>query len=425
MPESAGAPDPLGGVSWWAETADRQVAWSTPPAPVASSPAPPSVGSYPTAPLPVVPPPPSGAPGGSPHSADRPPGGAASGTDTLAVLALVFSVIPTVVVGAGLAIASLVRIRRTRERGRSLAIAALVVSCVWAVVLSGALVLAVATVSSSEDAATVQRAAVAQVRKDYPSADVGASRCSGELSWRSGSTVSCTVDVGGESLPMTVRRPETAGDYTVTAEATVVDLRKVESDYTTPVAEAATTDVEIACPEQQTVVRAAGDTFTCDVTAEFGATTQLTLTMRDDGELDWQLASAKALVDGGWVDLGDLERGDCGVKDDSRLDDGMVWAINCARPHDWEVFEARSLPAGSWPGDDAVSEATNEVCIGAFAAYTGEDFNDSALDGGFYWPGQEAWEGGDRSVQCYLYDPQRETGRKLTGSVAKKPAGTT
>ncbi|MGL5861697.1 MAG: DUF4333 domain-containing protein [Phycicoccus sp.] len=341
------------------------------------------------------------------------------------MLALVFSVIPTVVVGAGLAIASLVRIRRTRERGRGLAISALVVSCVWAVVLSGALVLAVVTVSSSEDVATVQRAAVAQVRKEYPSAEVGAARCAGGLSWRSGSTVSCTVDVGGEPLPMTVRRPETAGDYTVASEAAVVDLRTVESDYTAAVAEAATTDVEIACPEQKTIVRAAGDTFTCAVTAEFGATTELTMTMRDDGELDWRLVSAEALVDGGWIDLSELERGDCGIKDDSRLDDGMIWAIDCTRPHDWEVFEVRSLAAGPWPGDDSVSEAANEICFDAFAGYTGEAFDDSALDGGFYWPGQEAWEGGDRSVQCYLYDPQRETGRTLTGSAGKKSAGTT
>ncbi|MGL5928716.1 MAG: DUF4333 domain-containing protein [Dermatophilaceae bacterium] len=395
-----------------------------PPSPP-GRPAPPSADPYPTAPLPPVPPP-SGTFDGPSHPDGRPPrGAAASGTDSLAVLALVFSVIPTVVVGAGLAIASLVRIRRTRERGRGLAIAALAISCAWAVVLSGALVLAVVTVSSSEDAATLQRAAVAQVRADYPAAEVGAARCSGELSWRSGSTVACTVDVGGDPLPMTVRRPETAGDYSLTAEAAVVDLRKVENDFTGPVAEAATTDVEIACPEQKTVVRAAGDTFSCDVTAEFGATTELTVTLRDDGGLDWRLASAEALVGGGWLDLTEIERGDCGIKDDSRLDDGMVWAIDCARPHDWEVFEVRSLAAGPWPGDDSVSEDANEICFDAFPTYTGEAFDDSALDGGFYWPGQEAWESGDRSVQCYLYDPQRETGRALTGSAAKKPDGTT
>ncbi|MGL5864261.1 MAG: septum formation family protein, partial [Dermatophilaceae bacterium] len=470
-PDQSGRPRPLGqlrpGDPYGATGSERSTRWGAEPGGLGASwlapnsatwsPALRSADRYPTAPVPVVPPPPSSdlegpqrdsqsepvswrrEPGSDPEGRQREPGSdpegrqrdsrsapegarrdsrrrrsvaAASRTDGLAVPALVFSVIPTVVVGAVLAIASLVRIRRTRERGRRRAIAALVISGGWAV----AIISAASTANDPVDPALVQRAVLAQVREDYPTAEVGTVRCVGEVS--PGSTVSCTVGVGGDSLPVTVRRPEDGGDFSVTLDAAVIDLRSVEREYTAPVAKAASTDVTIGCPEPTTIVRAVGDTFTCTVTAEFEASTELTMTVGDRGRLDWQLASAKALAGGGWVALAQLDRGDCGITDESRLARGTVWAVNCSRPHDWEVYEIRSLPAGPWPGDDSVTEDANQICYDTFTAYTGQPFDDSTFDAGFYWPVRQAWESGDRSVQCYLHDAKRPTGRALTGSAA-------
>jgi hypothetical protein len=346
----------------------------------------------------------------------RPP---ADRTSPLAIVAFVVSFLPFALVSAVLAVVALVRVRRTGERGRGLAIAALAISCVWAVVFVVGAVFAVVAVNSSKDVASLEREAVAKIKKSYPSASTGTARCEDELSWQSGSTSSCTVEIGADSMPVSVRRTSTAGAYSLTLGARVVDVRQVEREYQAQVSKAATTDVELACPEEDTLVRKAGQSFNCDATAEFGASTTLTMTMLPDGKFDWRLASRATLLNGGWVDSTDAKPGDCMLNNEARLGDGQIYAVNCARPHDAEVIYVGSLPAGRWPGDEAVKDAASLICKAAFNRYTGEVWEQSDLNFGYLWPAQTRWEGGDRGMLCYLYDPARESGRQLTGSAGK------
>ncbi|MGL4744737.1 MAG: hypothetical protein ACRCYX_12745 [Dermatophilaceae bacterium] len=69
-----------------------------------------------------------------------------------------------------------------------------------------------------------------------------------------------------------------------------------------------------------------------------------------------------------------------------------------------------------------MEKASLDVCVAAFKR---GPFRDSLLNGGFYFPGEDEWSSGYRTVVGYVYDPLQPTGRKLTGSNAKSQPGTT
>ncbi len=64
-----------------------------------------------------------------------------------------------------------------------------------------------------------------------------------------------------------------------------------------------------------------------------------------------------------------------------------------------------SLPAGSYPPEKTFEDYVGANCIAAFATYVGGDFDTSTLDMNWLFPTEDAWRGGDRSVQCAAYDP--------------------
>ena len=89
--------------------------------------------------------------------------------------------------------------------------------------------------------------------------------------------------------------------------------------------------------------------------------------------------------------------------------------VPCAQPHDVEVFAIRSLSAGRWPGDQAVSERADKACRPAFQAYVGVSYDESTLEMSWYMPTKSAWQAGDRGVTCVLRDPTGRLGATMRG----------
>lgn len=90
-----------------------------------------------------------------------------------------------------------------------------------------------------------------------------------------------------------------------------------------------------------------------------------------------------------------------------------VMVLSCATPHDAEVFATFPLPASSWPGGAAVQQDASSGCASRLGGYLNPQLANAGLGQEFFYPDQEAWQAGTRTVVCEVRAP---TGQ-LTGSV--------
>lgn len=113
-------------------------------------------------------------------------------------------------------------------------------------------------------------------------------------------------------------------------------------------------------------------------------------------------------------DVFSLAVGDC--FDDPGSGEGQVSSVplvDCAEPHDNEVFAVFDLPDGPFPGNAEVQEAADLGCVERFASFVGTDYAVSELFLSSLSPTQASWDGrDDREVICFLYEP----GVRLVGS---------
>ena len=109
--------------------------------------------------------------------------------------------------------------------------------------------------------------------------------------------------------------------------------------------------------------------------------------------------------------------GDCFME--PTADMGHVQFVDCATPHDYEVyadFEVPDTADGSYPGDDRMSIAADSGCRDAYADFTGVPWEDSEFDYAFIAPDDGTWSGSDdRLVSCAIYDPAGPTTGSLEG----------
>lgn len=101
------------------------------------------------------------------------------------------------------------------------------------------------------------------------------------------------------------------------------------------------------------------------------------------------------------------EVGDCFME--PTPDYGHVQFVDCADPHDYEVYAEFELPDtddGAYPGDDRVFYRAEEGCIDAFEGFIGVPWRESVFDFAYVSPDEETWTGyDDRLVQCMAVDP--------------------
>jgi hypothetical protein len=108
----------------------------------------------------------------------------------------------------------------------------------------------------------------------------------------------------------------------------------------------------------------------------------------------------------GNLEATDLRVGDCfDLKDPSAEEIGEVTALPCTSEHEYELFHTASMPDGDYPSDEAFGTWLDDNCVPAFDGYVGTSYQDSELE--IFWlsPTAEAWNAGDRSIQCAVYHP--------------------
>ena len=89
-----------------------------------------------------------------------------------------------------------------------------------------------------------------------------------------------------------------------------------------------------------------------------------------------------------------------------------VRVVPCAGSHDAEVFGTFHLSGTEWPGTAAVQQRAASGCAGLLTGYLNPQLATN-LAQSYVYPGQQAWDTGERSVVCEV----RATSGQLTGSV--------
>ena len=121
------------------------------------------------------------------------------------------------------------------------------------------------------------------------------------------------------------------------------------------------------------------------------------------------------VVEEGDVDVFTIAVGDC-FDDEGEGEISSVPIVPCDQPHDNELYYEFTLADGDYPGDDEVGTQANDGCLGAFPDFVGLAYEESTLDYFPITPTSASWSGGDRVVQCAIYDPAGP----ITGTLAGK-----
>lgn len=117
----------------------------------------------------------------------------------------------------------------------------------------------------------------------------------------------------------------------------------------------------------------------------------------------------------GQTSVFDLKKGDCFNEPSDEIVSGVA-SVECAEPHDYEIYGVVNHPGGSdtaYPGAAAVEAVVDTECAALFEPFVGTAYEDSELYIYYLAPTEESWDNGDREILCSLYLPDE----KLTGSM--------
>lgn len=200
--------------------------------------------------------------------------------------------------------------------------------------------------------------------------------------------------------------------------------------WRTPVAAVALTAVLAACAADDepsagpstTVAEASSTTSTTS-----GSSSTTTSTVRP-GRAFGTATTVQPLVtpsttapDDGTVPFDQLAVGDCadlpGLGLDESVEVTTAELVPCEEPHGVEIYRVISLnddPAAPYPGDGAVLQTADQVCLDGFEAFVGVPYIESSLEIVHVRPDEGIWDDGDRRVHCGVHDRELAP---LTGSV--------
>ncbi|CAO1650629.1 septum formation family protein [Salinibacterium sp. NSLL150] len=114
-------------------------------------------------------------------------------------------------------------------------------------------------------------------------------------------------------------------------------------------------------------------------------------------------------------DIFSLVIGDCEVGNQDGGEVSSTKTVDCAEPHDAEVYAASYMAEGDFPGDSAIEDQATADCYAEFGTFIGADYEDSVYDFSWYYPTEGSWSEGDREILCLVYDP---SGNQISGSLA-------
>ncbi len=114
----------------------------------------------------------------------------------------------------------------------------------------------------------------------------------------------------------------------------------------------------------------------------------------------------------------DLAVGDCFDDSASGGTATGVDEVDCAEPHDFEVYASESIDATEFPGASQVAVMADARCLAAFEAFVGIPRSESRYAYATMYPTSDSWAGGDRVILCRIASVDDEGGLvPTTGSL--------
>lgn len=117
----------------------------------------------------------------------------------------------------------------------------------------------------------------------------------------------------------------------------------------------------------------------------------------------------------GEQDVFALKVGDC-INTSGAGEVETVPVVDCAEPHDQEIFAATNLTGDTFPGDTVVSDELDAFCMGdVFTDFIGLPYADSIFYTSGFYPTAASWENGDRELLCTVGNENAQTTGTLAG----------
>ena len=128
------------------------------------------------------------------------------------------------------------------------------------------------------------------------------------------------------------------------------------------------------------------------------------------------LAAVAGIALAGCSNVFTLEVGDC-FNGDYEGGARAVTFVDCAEPHESEVYASIMMDDGDFPGKDAVLAQADTDCHAEYGSFVGLSWEESVLNFGILFPSAESWALSDREILCIIYDPARTlTSGSLAGA---------
>ena len=123
------------------------------------------------------------------------------------------------------------------------------------------------------------------------------------------------------------------------------------------------------------------------------------------------LGGADASSSGGEVSAAKLTVGHCvdGLKESD--DVAGLPVLPCEQPHEGEVFAIVELPAGPYPGDEALGKQAQQECLKQFENYAPSSVADDKVELFYLHPSELSWTAGDRGRHLRGHGPDHQTHR--------------
>lgn len=118
----------------------------------------------------------------------------------------------------------------------------------------------------------------------------------------------------------------------------------------------------------------------------------------------------------GEADVFSVKVGDCINFSTDAEEITSIPVVDCAEPHDQEVFDRFEVEGDTFPGDQAIEDQRVAYCEGdAFTQFVGISYDESIYATSGLTPTSGSWDQGDREVLCTIGDPNGQTTGSLKG----------
>jgi hypothetical protein len=118
------------------------------------------------------------------------------------------------------------------------------------------------------------------------------------------------------------------------------------------------------------------------------------------------------------IETFDLSVGDC-FDDPAALEapteesfvSGDLVLLPCDEPHAFEVYHVSDAGSSEFPGEEALLDEVDEVCLDAFEPFIGLRYEESVVEVFYYYPTEDTWTAlDDRAIVCAVTDGEATTG---------------